>query len=320
MGEALHKKHATAWLDASGLNASKQMEQRSGHAARRRISMHSLRRCNIRVCRPHLAGLLALGAGPPVLLVVVGPPVVVKIPLGLQLRQPARPPYLLRRRQLRPCKEGVLQQLHRRRTGARRIQAPALAQEPASGPLHTPSPCQMCTDWCMVGLRWSLHWHPVHWIKQVRIALETKHRAINLDLPAHPFAFHPVFKSAPLPLEHEIVDACRESCSGQPQYAQRQHTPRQSRARLWMKPRASGSCTVSRRAGQLWALSRSRRCLVVSSNTHSPKAKMSMLRVYWFSKLSSGSTAAREHHQFLSDHRPELWGWQPPARSGSLWR
>ena len=182
----------------------------------------------------------------------------------------------------------------------------------------------VCTDWCMVGLRLSLHWHLTskNHNKAGVHSPRDKAPGHQSGSPSTPFCTSPLpylpSNLAPFPLEHEILDACCESCSGQLQYGQRQHPPRQSRARLWIKPRASGSCTVSKRAGQLWALSRSKRCLVVSSNTHSPKAKMSMLRVYWFSKLSSGSTAAREHHQFLSNNGPELWRWQPPARSGSL--
>ena len=61
---------------------------------------------------------------------------------------------------------------------------------------------------------------------------------------------------------------------------------------LWMKLRVSSSCTVSRSSGQTAALWESSFCLVASSSTHNPKAKISTDRVYWFfGFVPAGSTS-----------------------------
>ena len=72
-----------------------------------------------------------------------------------------------------------------------------------------------------------------------------------------------------------------------------------------MKVRVSSSCTVSRSSGQTAALWESSFCLVASSSTHSPNAKMSTERVYWFlGFVPAGSTSGcRQQHSIKCWHR-----------------
>ena len=87
-----------------------------------------------------------------------------------------------------------------------------------------------------------------------------------------------------------------------------------------MKLRVSSSCTVSRSSGQTAALWESSFCLVASSSTHSPNAKMSTERVYWFlGFVPAGSTSGcrQQHQSSLAWVQCHSCRRRTPARAGT---